>query len=85
MHFILIPRSKLSIQMSCRMPPTCLVLSFIVTLVFLLYYEVDVFSFKATNMPFLRARIKRKQSQPSSNLVENSVGADKQPGIEISK
>ena len=44
------------------------------------------FSFKATNMSFLRAQEKRKQSQPSSNLYENSVGTDKQPrntGIKI--
>ena len=30
-------------------------------------------------MSFLRAQDKRKESQPSSNLDENSVGADKQP------
>lgn len=30
-------------------------------------------------MSFVRAQEKRKQSQPSSNLDENSAGADKQP------
>ena len=35
--------------------------------------KVKLFSFKAT-VSFLRPQEKRKQSQPSSNLGENSLG-----------
>ena len=70
MHFILTNCLKLLIRISFRIPPTCLVLSIIVTFVILLlHYEILLYLLKLQTCHFLEL----KEKENSQVQVQGQV------------